>query len=127
MQTAQIFLYKSLKVISKWFIIAYQDILNILYCDPRNCITNYRRIYSLISKNISNLYIEDPHWVYVTYIAHIHKNIQVCYRPTNPQAFGYWFHNTILDSHYVSVCFLENSPSNSQKTSLRSPVFYHRQ
>ena len=45
--------------------------------------------------------------------------------PKKPQVFQYWFHDTMLDSHYVYVCGLDSSLSNSQKTSLRNSVFYH--
>ena len=51
----------------------------------------------------------------------------VRYQQKNPQFFCYWFHDTILELDYVSVCGLGNYIFNSWKTALILSVFYHHQ
>ena len=90
------------------FILLYQDILTISNCDPRKYITNDKINAFVEFKMFPNISIEDLHWVFVTHILQINKNILVCYQPKTPQVFWYSFHDKMVDAQYVSVCGSES-------------------
>ena len=57
-----------------------------------------------LSSNIdSQTIFFHPHWVLNN------TTVLFCYQPLDTQVFWYFFHATILDSHYVSVCCSEIS------------------
>ena len=87
------------------FIIVYQDILNILNHDSRKFITNNRR-HSFIEFKV---YFKSLYWWFALGLGNFSSSdLEKIWFVIDPNIlkFGYWFHDTILDSHYVSVCFL---------------------
>ena len=67
-------------------------------------------MHSLNSTYISTIYIDYPHWVQVASLVQIKKSGLLS---TKTQVFLHLFHDTMLDSQYVSIVFLENYLSNS--------------
>ena len=95
------------------FILVYQYILDIFNCGPIKDITN--NIIKAFTE--FKVYFKYLYWPLALGLVNlsrsVSKHITVCYWPKNAQLFWYWFHGTLLESYYVSVCFLVNSLSNS--------------
>ena len=55
---------------------------------PEKISLTIEETHSLSSKYISNIYIDDPHWVQVTSLVQIHTNMMLFYQPCIYMAIG---------------------------------------